>query len=80
MNLKGRLAKLEQRRDDNHPPERIPVFISPGDDEKMAAWREQNPGKLCYRIVCRCGRACPVPREDCADFGGHSCREGKASA
>ena len=46
MNLKGRLAKLEQRRDDNEPPERIPVFFGPGDDEKMAAWREQNPGKL----------------------------------
>ena len=53
MNLKGRLEKLEQRRDDNHPPERIPVFISPADDEKMAAWREQNPGKLCYNVVCR---------------------------
>ena len=79
MNLKGRLEKLEQRRIDNEPPERIQVFISPGDDENMAAWREQNPGKMCYNVVCRCGRACPEPREGCADFGGHSCREGKAS-
>ena len=75
MNLKGRLEKLEQRRDDNHPPERIPVFTSPGDDEKMAAWAEENPGGFCYNVVCQCGRVISdCWRFTCSNFGSTAYR------
>jgi len=78
MNLKGRIERIELKRIGNEPPEATPVFISPGDDERMEAWAAKNPGKTCYNVVPVCGRRCPDNPEECPEHGAHYCKINQA--
>lgn len=68
MNLKTRVARLEQQRIDDEPPKPEKVFILP-DNGEYDAWRRDNPDEFCVVVVRTCMNGCPDQPETCPEYG-----------